>query len=485
MTRTFLLLGFSILFLLCAGGCFKLGPDFVKPEADIQAPENYMNVLPEENPTTIPEDRWWTIFGNPEIDQLVDTVFANNPDIRIAAAQVLEVQSRFKQTRASRYPYVSVQGGWQKQHQTISNPLTGSDEALTTDTWALSIPAVFEYDLWGRLARADEAAQADLLAAEENQRIIAQSLVAEAIGLYLQMEALERRIQVNQKSLDTYRRSLDFVDGRYQRGLAPMLDVRQARRRMAQAEAALPSLIQDLGTTQQRLAVLQGEYPDTRAPREHDKDYFKYLAPVPPGLPSDLLKRRPDIQAAEARLHALTALIGVAKANRFPAISLTGSFGYASSDLDSLFTPEAELWSIAAGLTQPLFDAGRLAAGQRGAEARYAQGLAQYAKTVLGAFSEVEGALLTRKQQLEKRELVLVYLEEARATQEQAQERYVRGLTSYIVVIEAQLARFLAEESLILVDLAIFSNRVRLHRALGGGWSDKELAALDKEKTEE
>jgi multidrug efflux system outer membrane protein len=485
VTRTFLLLSFSILFLLSAGGCFKLGPDFVKPEVDIQAPENYMTLLPEENPITIPEDRWWTIFGNPEIDQLVDTVFANNPDIRMAAAQILEVQSRFQQTRASRYPYVSVQGGWQEQHQTITNPLTGGGEALTTDTWALSIPAVFEYDLWGRLARADEAAQADLLAAEENQRIIAQSLVAEAIGLYLQIEALERRIQVNQKSLETYRRSLDFVDGRYQRGLAPMLDVRQARRRLAQAEAALPSLIQDLGTTQQRLAVLQGEYPKTRTPREHDKDYFKYLAPVPPGLPSDLLKRRPDIQAAEARLHALTALIGVAKASRFPAISLTGSFGYASTDLDGLFTPEAELWSIAAGLTQPLFDAGRLAAGQRGAEARYAQGLAQYAKTVLSAFSEVEGALLTRKQQLEKRELVLVYLEEARATQEQAQQRYIRGLTSYIVVLEAQLARFLAEESLILVDLAIFSNRVRLHRALGGGWADKELAAVDKEKTEE
>ena len=479
MKRPLLLLVFSILLFALTGGCFKLGPDFVKPEVDIQTPETYSNATPSENPTPLPEDRWWTIFGNPEIDRLVDAVFANNPDIRIAAAQILEARSRFKQTRASRFPFVGVQGGWQKQHQTITNPLTGRGEGLTTDTWALSIPATFEYDLWGRLARADEAAQADLLTAEENRRTIAQSLAAEAIGLYLQMESLERRIQVNQKSLDTYRKSLDFVDGRYKRGLTPMLDVRQSRRRLAQAESVLPSLIQDLGIIQQRIAILKGEYPKTRDPRAHDKDYFKDLVPVPPGLPSDLLKSRPDVQAAEARLHALCAQIGVAKANRFPAISLTGSFGYASTDLDILFKPEAELWSIAAGITQPLFDAGRLSAGQRGAEARYAQGLAQYAKTVLAAFSEVEGALLTRKQQLEKRERVVVFLEEARATQGQAQERYMRGLTSYIVVLDAQLARFLAEENLILVDLAIFSNRVRLHRALGGGWSDKALAAAD------
>jgi multidrug efflux system outer membrane protein len=307
-------------------------------------------------------------------------------------------------------------------------------------------------------------------------------MVAEAIGLYLQMEALERRIQVNRKSLDTYRKSLNFVEARYKRGLTPMLDVRQARRRLAQAESSLPSLIQDLGTVQQQLAVMQGEYPRTRPARALDEDYYKYLDPVPPGLPSDLLKRRPDIQAAEASLHALCAGIGVAKASRFPAISLTGSFGYASDELDRLFKPEAELWSIAAGITQPLFDAGRLAAGQRGAEARYEQGMARYAKTVLAAFSEVEAALLTRKQQLERRELVEVFLVEARATQEQAQDRYIRGLTDYITVLEAQLSRFLAEENLILVDLAIFANRVRLHRALGGGWSDAALAAADMER---
>jgi multidrug efflux system outer membrane protein len=241
---------------------------------------------------------------------------------------------------------------------------------------------------------------------------------------------------------------------------------------LAQAESFLPALVQDLGITQQKLAILQGEYPRTKTYRTQESDYYLALEPVPSGLPSDLLDQRPDIRAAEMRLRGLSARIGVAKAVRFPQISLTGNFGYVSEDLNDLFSPETELWNIATGIVQPVFNAGKLAASQRAAEARYAQGVAEYAKTVLTAFSEVEGALLTRKQQLERRKRVMVFLEEARATQQQAQQRYERGLTDYLTVLEAQQTRFGAEENLILVDLAIYTNRVRLHRALGGGWEN-------------
>jgi len=329
-------------------------------------------------------------------------------------------------------------------------------------------------DLWGRLARGQEAARADLLQAEENRRTIAQTVVAETISLYLLMESLERRIRIALDKIESYGRSLAFVEGRYERGLTSILDVMQARRALAQAEPVLPSLRQDLGITQQKLSVLAGRYPRTRPPRPQPEDYYKRLQPVPPGLPSDLLLRRPDIKAAEAGLMSLNARVGVAKASRFPSITLTGTFGYSSDELDRLFRPESELWNIALGGVQSLFDAGKLKAGQRAAEARYQQGVAEYAKTVLTAFSEVEGALLTRKEQLDRRDRVLNHLMEARRTQEVAENRYKRGLVDYLTVLVAQQARFKAEEDLVLVDLAILSNRATLHRALGGGWGNKE-----------
>jgi multidrug efflux system outer membrane protein len=173
-------------------------------------------------------------------------------------------------------------------------------------------------------------------------------------------------------------------------------------------------------------------------------------------------------------LKALNARVGAAYANRFPRISLTGSFGYASQELGDLFRPESELWNLALGLTQPIFDAGRLKSEQTIAEARFEQGVINYSKTVLNAFAEVEGALLTRKEQLRRRERVITFLEEARATQKVAQMRYDRGLVDYLSVLDAQQVTLTAEEDLVQVDQAIFQNRVTLHRALGGGWGEEE-----------
>ncbi|MCP4715403.1 MAG: TolC family protein, partial [Deltaproteobacteria bacterium] len=209
----------------------------------------------------------------------------------------------------------------------------------------------------------------------------------------------------------------------------------------------------------------------TRPPRNQPKDYFKPPPAVPPGLPSELLQQRPDIRMAEANLRALNARIGVAKAGRFPAITLTGSFGYSSNELqDLLLKSNSELWGGTIGIMQAVFDAGSLKALQKGAEARYEKGVADYAKTVLAAFGEVENALLTRKEQLERRERVINFLAEAGATQKAAETRYLRGLVDYLTVLDSQQTRIQAEKDLIMVDLAILSNRVSLYRALGGGW---------------
>ena len=469
-------LSVALPFLLMATGCMKLGPDYHRPDTGIQMPGSYQHASTETT-TSLPEDRWWQVFGDHEINQLVEEALRNNLDIKKATARILEIRSQFVERRADRFPTLGLEGQAQRQHRQIIGVIPGESFSVETDIYTLSLPASFELDLWGRLARAEEAALGDLLQAEENRRTVAQTVVAEAITFYLQLESLERRIQITNEIIENLSRTLALVESRYDRGLTSVLDLRQARRTLAQAEALLPSLRQELGMTQQKLAVLLGRYPRTQAPRLQPEEYFRRLTTVPPGLPSELLLRRPDIRAAEARLMALNARVGVSKASRFPRITLTGSFGYSSEELDRLLQQETKLWNVTLGIAQPLFDAGKLKAGQRAAEARYEQGVAEYTKTVLTAFSEVERAFLTRKEQIERRERTLGFLVEARATQRVAESRYRRGLVDYLTVLEAQQTRFRAEENLVLVDLAILSNRVSLHRALGGGWAEIDSPA--------
>ena len=484
LSRTNHMLALAMTSALLASGCLKLGPDFKQPEPGFEVPEAFQHAPAAESSPQI-EDPWWEDFGDSELAGLVDEVLENNLDIRKATAAILEGRADYVQVRAARFPTVDIQGDARRQQQPIFGLPAGAEDMIDTknDLFTLSLPAAFELDLWGRLARAQEAARAELLGAEESRRTVVQTVVAEAITLYFRMESLERRIAITEESISSFRRSLAIVEGRYERGLTSVLDVRQARRTLAQAKAAMPALRQDLGTVQQALAVLLGRYPETRPPRPPRPDPLVQLASVPPGLPSDLLLRRPDIRAAEASIIALNALVGVAKASRFPRIALTGAFGYTSDELDRLVRPESELWNMAAGLTQPLLHFGKLKAVQRAAEARYAQGEAEYARALLTAFAEVEGSLLARKEQLERRSLMLAFLEEARATQRVAEGRYERGLIDYLTVLEAQQVRFQAEESMVLVDLAILNNRVTLYRALGGSWA--ELPAVEVEKVRE
>ncbi|MGD8564196.1 MAG: efflux transporter outer membrane subunit [Desulfarculaceae bacterium] len=476
----------ALLILLCLGlitslnGCLRLGPDYSPPGAPSPPPAQFQHA-PAALTAYQAQDRWWETFGDPELNQLVQAALVHNWDLKKAAARVMELQSLFRQAGALRYPQLDLEakGGRQQSVQTTLSSLRGTDRR--TDSFNLNVAASFEVDLWGRLVRAEEAAWADLLGAEENQRTVVQTLVAGVVVSYLKIEALERRLEVARRSQEAFAQSLDLVTSRYNRGLVSILDLRQARRTLAQAEAVTPPLRQELGLEQHKLATLVGSYPKTKPARVQPEDYFLNLEPVPPGLPSELLLRRPDLRAAEAKLKALTARVGVAKAARFPTIRLTGALGYSSSELDQLFEPGANIWSFGGGLLQPLFDAGLLEAQQRAAEARLKQGLAEYAQAALDAFAEVEGALLTRKEQLLRRQLVQQTLTEAIATQEAANSRYQRGLTDYLSVLDAQKTRYQVEDTLVLTELAILSNRVALHRALGGGW---DLSALEKGQTE-
>ena len=446
-------------------GCINLGPDYQRPDLGIETPQSF-EFAPDDARTPVIEDRWWEVFGDRELNQYVEDALENNWDIKLAAARVLETRARYVRVRSDRFPAVGVSGF--KDRRQVSGGEMG--DSVIVDNYQLALPASYEVDLWSKLRKASQAAWADILREEEARRTVAQAVVAETISLYLEMEAVERRLQIAEQSIKAFRESLQFVETRYRRGLTSILDVRQARRVLAQAETLVPQLEQQLGIVQQQLYVLLGRYPETRAPRKQPEDYYQQLAPVPPGLPSDLLWQRPDLRAAEANLKSLNELVGVAKASRLPTITLTGSYGWSSADLNKLLRRENIVWDLTAGIVQPIFDAGNLKAGQRAAEARYQQGVAEYVQTVLDAFAEVEQALLTREAQLDRRMRELRFLEEARATQRVAENRYIRGLVIYLDVLNAQITRYQAEDNIVLVDLAIYQNRVALHRALGGGW---------------
>lgn len=462
-----------------------MGPEFERPALNTTPSGTFLNAPmfnPDDQATEFQDlKNWWHIFDDPEIERIVENVVANNLDIQKAAARVLEAQSVFSQIRADQYPNLNLNVEAGRRSYSTINPLTGNAGTKVSDEYSLSLPASFEIDLWGRLARSTEAAKAQLLSTEENRRTVVQTMIAEAVTLYLNIESTERQIQVNNKSVDAFRKSLEIVEGRYRRGLTTILDVRQASRILAQAESQLPALTAALGIQNQSLAILQGQYPTNKPAKDIDPNYFRLPPDIPPGLPSDLIKRRPDIVAAEASLHAACAQIGVAEAARFPQIKLTGTFGYASDDLNSLFDPQSELWRIASGGMQSVFDAGKLAANQRAAEARYEQALADYAKTVLLAFGEVEGALLNRKEKIERRNRLLKYRDEAIATLDVADDRYGRGLVDYLTVLDSQQVRINAELQLISVEYGILSNHVSLSRALGGGWN---LKMAEDKKTE-
>ena len=454
-------------------GCINLGPDYQRPDLGIQVPESY-EFEPAENQPLEVVDRWWEIFEDRELNELVDDALKYNWDIKQAAARILEVRARYVRVRSDRFPAVDIGGRGDRRQ------IDGGDfrDNFIVETYELSAAASFELDLWSRLKKSSRAAWEDILAEEENRRTVAQAVVAETVSLYLNMEAVERRLQIAEQSIKAFRQSLQFVQIRYRRGLISVLDVRQASRVLAGSETLVPQFEQDLGIIQQQLSVLLGRYPEIRAPRRQPEDYYILLPPVPPGLPSDLLLRRPDLRAAEARLRSLNDLVGVAKAARLPRITLTGEYGVTSQDLNKLLRTENIIWNLTAGIVQPVFDAGFLKAGQRAAEARYEQGVAEYVKTVLDAYGEVEQALLIREQQLDRRDREVTFLTEARATQRVAENRYVKGLTNYLDVLNAQITRFQAEDSLVLVDLALFRNRVALHRALGGSWAEPEALKI-------
>jgi multidrug efflux system outer membrane protein len=477
---------FMLFFL---AGC-SVGPDYVRPGLETEVPATWAgvdsttvravtmdDVLPDRDSAGGGRWQWWEAFGDTTLNGLVDDALVHNHDLAAAAGRVLEARALLGGARSAQWPTLEIGGSAARSKN--SEQLIQGFGPIYSDQFSLSATARYEADLWGRLSRGKEAARAALLASEQDRRAVAQALIADVVRTWLVIRELQLQVALTQRTIANFEENLTTVHERYRRGLVSALDVHLASQNLAAARAADPAFRQELSSARRRLEILAGRYPagdvtasdldlaDGSLSREVMPDP---LEPVPAGLPSALLERRPDLMAAEMRLHAATARVGEAKAALYPRIVLTATGGTKSTELSDLFSRTSDFWSLAGNLFMPLLNRGATEAQIEAAKARVVQATVAYRKSILLAFSDVENALDQDVFQSRQEVFLADSAEQARRSVNLAQDRYRRGLDSLLVTLESQRRLFNAESQLLSTQRARRTARVNLIQALGGPW---------------
>ena len=462
--------GLGALVLLLAG-C-TVGPNYTRPGAAV--PDAYRGTTAGDattgGATALGEQKWWEVFQDEQLRQLIATALQQNWDVRVAAARVLQAQAQLGVTRADQFP--SLTGGAQVQRQRVAQAPVApgvSFPSFETNLFETSLSLAWELDFWGRFRRATEAARASLLASEWGRQAVLTTLVADVAGAYFQLRELDLELEISERTLRSRRESLDLVKSQEEHGAASMLDVRQSEELVFTAAAAIPDLERRIEQQENFVNILLGQNPSP-VPRGRPVTAQPHPPVVPAGLPASLLERRPDIRQAEQRLVAANARIGVAKAAYFPQITLTGVGGFQSSELGSLFSGPAGMWTVAAGLTEPVFDAGRIRSTVRLAEAQQQEALLVYQQTIQQAFREVADELVAYRKTREFRLQQELLTQSAQDAARLSESRYQGGATTYLEVLDSNTRYFSAELSLAQAQLGELEALVQLYRALGGGW---------------
>lgn len=450
--------------LMLLAGC-KVGPNYKRPPVDTPSIYRADQQPPGSNQPSLGVEKWWTVFQDQQLQQLVRTALAENYDVRIAAARVLEAQAILGITRADQFPTVS--GGASAANlrlpQTTIGPTTNTGSMIT------NLSLFWELDFWGKFRRATEAARANLLASEWGHRAVITSLVSNVATAYFQLRELDLEMEISRHTLTTRQESLRLVKVRWQGGVTSQMDVFQAEQLVYFAAANIPDLERRIEQQENLIRVLIGKNPGPISRGRALVDN-PIAATVPAGLPSALLERRPDIQAAENQLVAANARIGVAKAAYFPQITLTGIAGYQSSALTNLFSDSAGFWSVGAQLVQPIFTGGRIRSGVRLSRAQQDEAALSYLKTIQQAFREVSDSLIAYTKDQEFRQQQELLTKSAENATHLAGVRYSGGATSYLEVLDSDTRYFSAALTLAQAELAERLALVQVYNALGGGW---------------
>jgi outer membrane protein, multidrug efflux system len=411
------------------------------------------------------DEKWWEVFQDTELQGLIRTALKNNYDVRIAAARVLQAQAQLGITRADQYP--SVTGGGNITSQ--QSPKLGPIPSYQLTEGEIGPAAAWNLDFWGKYRRATEAARANLLATEWAQKEVMATLVANLATSYFQLRQFDLELEISKRTLDSRRDSLHLTQTLEQHGINSLLDVRQSEQLVYTAAVEVPDFERQIALQENAISILLGNNPGD-VPRGLKLPEEPHSPEVPAGLPSTLLQRRPDIRQAEESLVAANAQIGVARAAYFPQISLTGSAGYESPQLTSLFTGPAAVWTIAGSFTQPIFEGGRLKSGVRLAQAQHEQMLLGYQQTIKGAFRDVANSLVAYRKDREFRIQQENLLVSARDAARLSQVRFKAGTTDYLEVLTNETNAFTAELGVAQAQGNELIALVQLYQALGGGW---------------
>jgi NodT family efflux transporter outer membrane factor (OMF) lipoprotein len=473
----FIRAAFAVLAGALVASC-TLGPDYKRPV--IQPPSTFRGAesasaeatTRQASAESLADVKWFDVFGDDTLTQLVAAALKQNFELRIAAERVLQARALYGITRADQFPTVgaSVDANAVRSSQAGAN--RGIPPGLNTDVTYVQagFSLGWEIDVWGRLRRLNEAARAQYLATEEARRGVITTLVADVSETYLALRALDLELDIARRTRDAATEGLRLTEARRTRGAASGLDVRQSEQLLFTATGQIASLERDIAQAENALSLLLGQLPGDVA-RGRPLEAFQAPPAVPAGLPSALLERRPDIRQAEQELIAANAQIGAAKAEYFPRISLTGFFGAQSRALSDLLSGPARLATATVGATAPIFNAGRTRANVRLAEAVQRESVVNYQRVIYTAFRDVADSLAgygkTSEQRTQQERLVAALRESTRL----ATERYRGGLDSYLPVLDAQRNLCHGELELAQLRQQELASIVQLYRALGGGWS--------------
>ena len=450
------------LIVLLLAGC-SVGPQYQRPEMPLPAE---FPVTAQQAEPQIPAD-WWKLYGDTQLDALVAEVRSRNADLRIAAAQVEEAEAVMRQARAAVFPEVNLSftrtrsrvGTLTAPPPVASAPLERNDARLVAST-------SYELDFWGRVRSAGDAAQAQLLGSQLGREVTTLTLGGLTAQTYFGLRSLAAQIEVLERGIALRRDSLAIAEARANAGLASELDVHQARGALAEALVQRREAARQRALLERQLAQLSGRLD---AKISSGNLFGLPVPPTPPaGLPSSLLERRPDVRQAEQTMIAANAQVGVARAARFPTVSLTGYVGGQSAQLEDLVN--SGIWSLGLGIVAPIFDAGRREAVEEQTAARYRQTVASWQKSVEGAFREVSDALVNLEQTAASEADLRARLDAARNALELSRIRYESGYSPYLEVLDAQRTANEAELAFVRNRQARLAFSVDLMKALGGGW---------------
>ena len=462
--KTTALLGIVVVLVLEAG-CL-MGPKYKRPSIDV--PQEYRAPAPQEasQASSLGNEQWWQVYQDPALTQLIHTAIAQNYDVRIAAARVLEAQAQVGITRANQLPSASVGAEtFSEQNAKVTNLFP----AYQVNGGELNLSVIWNLDFWGKYRRQTEAARAQLLATEWGRRAVISSLVANVATAYFQLRALDSELEISKRTLASRQESLKLTLFLENHGSASGLDVSQAEQLVYTASETIPDLERQIQQQENVLSVLLGENPQS-IPRGRALTEQPVPQSVPAGLPSELLERRPDVRQAEENVVAANAQIGVAKAAFFPNLSLTGLGGLESNALHQFITTPSETWYGAFNVSQPVFQGGALRSQLRFARANWQETVLSYQQTVQNALEQVSNSVVASQKDREFREQQELLTQAAQQTDQLSEVLYKNGGASYLQVLTSETNYFSAELNLVQAQLNERLALVQLYQALGGGW---------------